>query len=150
MGFKVSATRREGAGLPTDTRKPLSDRFAALFVGLIVALSVSFIVSIGTSRTVRAATAPAYTDSDYVESLNYGNWNSYGCSEVQAATAAHLTTISVILDFGQPTDSGGHYGTTIYGAGTFAVWDSNGLGSEQSSSSSLTATGIATPLVALL
>lgn len=73
-----------------------------------------------------AATPPTSFLSNYVTSLNYSNWNTYGCEQDHYSTgkASH---ISIVLDFGQPWDQGGQYGTMlILSGGLFAQWDSGG------------------------
>jgi hypothetical protein len=75
---------------------------------------------------VAAQTAPPYFLSNYVTSLNYSNWDSYGCQQVHYSTGEGVSQISLILDFGTPWDTGGEYGTVLPQSGIFAQWDSGG------------------------
>jgi hypothetical protein len=103
-----------------------SRRWVAVVCSAALAVSTSMILFIQTAPNVAAQTAPPYFLSNYVTSLNYSNWDSYGCQQVHYSTGEGVSQISLILDFGTPWDTGGEYGTVLPQSGIFAQWDSGG------------------------
>jgi hypothetical protein len=126
--------------MPTDSiRRPLvernSARLAPVLLGVMLAVSAGLVSGFGTVRDVAAASPPPYFLSNYVSSLNYSQWETYGCQQVEYSTSVYqahgispTVGISLILDFGTPADTGGKYGTWLPRNGSFAQWDSGGAG----------------------
>jgi hypothetical protein len=93
-------------------------------LGTVLAVSTSVTHGLTLPLPATANSQPPSFLSDYVTSLNYSNWNSYGCD--QAETTTGVSSSSVILDFGTPWDQSGEYGTKLRVSNTFARWDSGG------------------------
>lgn len=93
---------------------------------MLLALSGTIFLRVQTAPDVAAASQPPDFLSNYVTSLNYSNWDSYGCEQVEYSTSVGVSEISLILDFGQPWDEDGEYGTILLHSDLFAQWDSGG------------------------
>jgi hypothetical protein len=96
-----------------------------VLIGVMLTLPFGLLGQVATSREAAAAPAPPpYVLSNYVESLNYSQWNSWGCAQAEYSAGQHVSSISLVLDFGNAIDSSGRYGTSLANTSTFAQWDS--------------------------
>lgn len=91
--------------------------------GIVLAIPGVVLGQVDTATPASAATAPPFFDSNYVESLTYGQWNSWGCAQAEYSAGEHVSAINLILDFGNAIDRNGEYGTTLVSSNTFAQWD---------------------------
>ena len=113
-----------GSNVGTPTKFDGSVADAAIYP---TALSPARICAHVTAAGLTCPNAPSATLSDYVTDLDYSQWATNGCDQAEATYSPTVLSAQVILDFGQPDDTGGEYGTLLIDSGdTFAQWDSGG------------------------
>lgn len=82
---------------------------------LLILVSLIVFVQLRSTKTIKAATAPAYSTNLYIGSTDYNTLYNYGKQVGQSVSAGTWPLSSIVIaDYGRPAYYGGTFGTRVF------------------------------------